>query len=42
MSVILNRMRSIGTIMAKEKTLNTADRMFSATDPQRYFLKGAI
>ena len=42
LSVILNRILSIGTIMANEKMLKTADRMFSTTEPTRYFLKGAM
>ena len=42
LSVILKRILSIGTIIANENMLNTADRMFSTTDPHRYFLKGAM
>ncbi len=40
-SLILKRMRRIGTMIANEKMLNTADRMFSTTEPMRYFLNGA-
>ena len=42
LSVIRNRILSIGTIIANEKMLKIADRMFSMTEPQRYFLKGAM
>ena len=42
LSVIRKRILSIGTIIANEKMLKTAERMFRTTDPQRYFLKGAM